>query len=124
MIAMLVIVRLADPLLVRLMFCAGLVVPSAWMANVRLVGVRLTLGTLLLIPTPEREILRGLPGAVSVMVSVELRVPVADGVNVIRKVQKDCAPTCVPATQLLPLRENSELAWTTVLMVTVVFPSL
>src|SRR5690349_14337137 len=121
---MFVMVRFAEPLLVRLMFCAGLVVPSAWVANVRLVGLRLTSGTLLLIPTPEREILRGLPGAVSVIVRVELRVPAADGVNVMRKVQKDCAETCVPAEQLLPFSENSASAWVMVLMVTVVFPWL
>ena len=107
---MFVMVRLAEPLLVRLMFCAALVVPSACVANVRLAGVRLTSGTLLLIPKPERVMLRGLPGAVSAIVKVELRVPDADGVNVMRKVQKDCAKTCVPAVQLLPLWENSESA--------------
>src|SRR5260370_31208368 len=107
---MFVMVSLAEPLLVRLMFCAALVVHSAWMANVRLAGVRLSSGTLLLIPRPERVILRGLPGAVSATVKVELRVPDADGVNVTRKVQNDCAETCVPAVQLLPFWENSESA--------------
>src|SRR5260370_37075847 len=108
---MFVMVSLAEPLLVRLMFCAALVVPSAWMANVRFAGGRLTSGTLLLIPRPEREILRGRPGAVSATVKVELRVPDADGVNVTRKVQNDSAETCVPAGHVRPRWAYSQSAW-------------
>src|SRR5208337_2146481 len=80
-------VRFAVPLLVRVMFCGALVVPSDWDAKVRLAGKRLTSGTALLMPIPERVMVRGLPGSVSVIVRVAVRVPVPDGVNVIRRVQ-------------------------------------
>ncbi len=43
--AMVEMVRFAEPLLVRLRFCGGLVEPSAWLANVRLAGVKLISGT-------------------------------------------------------------------------------
>src|SRR5580692_226136 len=124
---MLEIVRLPAPLLVRLMFCAALVVPSACAANVRLAGVRFTSGTLELIPVPERVMVRGLPGSVSVIVKVAERAPAAAGVNVNLKVQYDSAPTCPPGVHPLPVVVKSPgfvPPSAKLLTVTVVFPWL
>ena len=106
-IVMLLMVRFAFPLLVRFRFCAALVVPMACVANVRVEGVRLTSGTLLVIPVPFSVIVRGLPGALSVMVRVEVRAPAADGVNVILNTHDDPGETWVPVWQELPDSENS-----------------
>jgi hypothetical protein len=104
---MLLMVRFAFPLLVRFRFCAALVVSMACVAKVKVDGVRLTSGTLPMIPVPFRAIVRGLPGALSVIVSVEVRAPVADGVNVILNKHDDLGETWVPVWQELPNSENS-----------------
>lgn len=93
----LVIVSLAVPVLLKLMTCAGLVVPCACVAKTRLAGVRVTSGTALVMPIPERLTWRpGLapPGALSIMESVAVRVPVVEGLKVIRIVQKLPGDTC------------------------------
>jgi len=59
--------------------CGPLAVPICWVGKVRLDGdtPRFTLA-----PCPLSAIVRGLPGELSVIVSVPVRVPVVVGVNV------------------------------------------
>src|SRR5207244_4123609 len=64
---MLVMLRVAVPLLVRVTVCAGLVVLRRWSPKARLVGAKVTAGT---IPVPASDTDCGLPGASSVMVTV------------------------------------------------------
>ena len=78
-IVMLVIASVPPPLSVRVMFCAALVVPTFWVANVRDFGLSITLGST---PEPVRLIVCGLPIAVSVTWTEALRPPVARGANV------------------------------------------
>ena len=56
--------------------------PTFCDANVKLVGARVTAGALPLAPVPVRGTVCGLPVALSVMLMLAVRVPVADGVNV------------------------------------------
>src|SRR2546425_567663 len=67
---MLVMLRVAVPLLVRVTVCTGLVVLRRWSPKARLVGAKVTAGT---IPVPASDTDRGLPGASSVMVTVAVR---------------------------------------------------
>ena len=69
----------AVPVFVSVMDCAALVVFTVWLANVRLVGDKLTPGED--VPVPVRFTVWGLPLALSVMVIVPVCVPVAVGVN-------------------------------------------
>jgi hypothetical protein len=71
-----------------------LVVPTDWLAKVRLVGERLTLVGA--VPVPERFTVWGLPLALSVIVSEAVRLPVAVGVNVTLIVQLPPAATELP----------------------------
>src|SRR5207245_2052637 len=76
--AMLVMLRVAVPLLVRVTVCTGLVVLRRWSPKARLVGAKVTAGTMF----PSATLFRsGLPGASSVMVTVAVRAPVAAGVK-------------------------------------------
>src|SRR5947209_7162667 len=77
--AMLVMLRVAVPLLVRVTVCTGLVVLRRWYPKARWVGAKVTAGT---IPVPASDTDRGLPGASSVMVTVAVRALAAVGVNV------------------------------------------
>ena len=72
---------------------AGLVVPTSWLANVRLAGDRPAAGA---IPLPFRAAVCGLPLALSVTDRVPLRVPVAVGVKLTLILQ------LVPAFKLEP----------------------
>src|SRR2546428_36708 len=74
--AMLVMLRVAVPLLVRVTVCAGLVVLRRWSPKARLVGAKVTAGAM---PIPASDTDCGLPGASSVMVTVAVRAPVAAG---------------------------------------------
>src|SRR3989442_1299544 len=74
--AMLVMLRVAVPLLVRVTVCAGLVVLRRWSPKARLVGAKVTAGAM---PIPTSDTNCGLPGASSVMVTVAVRAPVAAG---------------------------------------------
>ena len=67
--------------------------PTTWLANVRLVGERLTAGAA---PVPVRLTVCGLPVALSARVRDAVRVPLAAGVNVTLIVQ------LFPATTLDP----------------------
>src|SRR2546425_709027 len=80
--AMLVMLRVAVPLLVRVTVCTGLVVLRRSGQNTSLVGALVTAGSILL---PARNTDCGLPGASSVMVSVAVRALAALGVNVFFK---------------------------------------
>src|SRR5256712_666884 len=83
----------ALPVLFSVTVCAALVVFTSWLANVKLVGERLTRGA---VPVPVRLTMCGLPAALSVMVIAPVRVPVAVGVKVTLMVQLAPAATEVP----------------------------
>jgi len=70
----------AFPVLVSLTFCAALVVPGAWLANVRLAGESVTAGEVCS-PVPERVTDCGLAGALSAKLTVAERAPLAEGVK-------------------------------------------
>jgi hypothetical protein len=70
----------------------GLVVPTSLAAKVSDVGATDTCGP---DPVPVRLTVCGLPAALSVMLSVAVRVPTAVGVNVTLMVQLDPAATVV-----------------------------
>ena len=59
--------------------CAELVVPTSWLANVKLLGA---IVTVLTAPWPVSSTERGLPAELSVMVKVPVRVPVMVGAKV------------------------------------------
>src|SRR5258706_15082825 len=92
---MLVMVRTAVPLLLRVIACAALVVPPVCEAKVRLVGLRAAEGPTA-VPVPVRLAVCGLPAALSVTVIVPVRVPAAVGVKVTLMVQFAPAATEVP----------------------------
>ena len=75
---------------------AGLVVPTSWPANVRLVGDSAAAAA---IPLPLRAAVCGLPLALSVTDRVPVRVPVAVGVKLTLILQ--LAPAFRLAPQLL-----------------------
>ena len=86
----LVNVTMKLPVLVTVMVCWLLVVPVTCGSNARVVGVttKVSLGAT---PVPVRLITVGLPGALSVIVMVALRAPVAVGVKL------------TPTEQILPI---------------------
>src|SRR5947209_3517400 len=77
--AMLVMLRVAVPLLVRVTVCTGLVVLRRWSPKARLVGAKVTAGAM---PVPASDTDCGLLAASSVMVTVAVRALAAVGVNV------------------------------------------
>jgi len=91
--ARLVMLKLAFPVLLRVMGCTALVVPRVWLPKVRLVAVRLTTGA---VPVPVRLTVCGLPLALSVMLTEAVRVPGAVGVNLTLIVQLPPAATELP----------------------------
>ena len=74
-------VSAAVPLLVSVTDFAALVVPVFWLPKLRLVGVSVTPGAEI-VPVPESATLCGLPVALSTIVTLALRLPVAEGVKV------------------------------------------
>jgi hypothetical protein len=76
---MLLMVKGAVPLLVSVTVLAALVVPVVWFPNARLLGFTVTAGA---VPVPLRPTLSGLSAASSVMVTLAVRLPVADGLKV------------------------------------------
>jgi negative regulator of sigma E activity len=81
---MLLIVRVALPVFVRVTLCALLLLPTACAGKVKEVGERLTTGAL---PVPVRLTVCVAGLALSVMVMEPLRDPAALGVNVTLRVQ-------------------------------------
>src|SRR2546422_3252554 len=77
--AMLVMLRVGVTLLVRVTGGTGLVVLRRWSPKARLVGAKVTAGT---IPVPASDTNCGLPGASSVMVTGAARALAAAGVDV------------------------------------------
>src|SRR5262245_21022195 len=78
----------ARPEFVNVTLCAALVVPTSWLPKPRLVGDRLTAGV---VPVPLSGTVCGLPTALSLMLTLAVRLPAADGVKVTEIVQ--LAPT-------------------------------
>ena len=62
--------------LVRVMVCGKLLVPTTWSGNISILGDKSAA-----IPTPVRIMQCGLPGALSLMLTVDFRAPLADGEN-------------------------------------------
>jgi hypothetical protein len=84
LIPMLPIVSAVLAVLLRLIACAPLLVPTNWFPNDRGLGDRVTVDAT---PVPVKATVCGLPLALSFMVSVPLLVPVAVGVKVTLIVQ-------------------------------------
>jgi hypothetical protein len=93
--ARLVILKVALPVLVRVRICGELVMSTGWLPKARLVGERLATAAVL-VPVPERLTVWGLPAALSEMLRVPLRVPLAVGVKTTLIVQLFPAATLVP----------------------------
>ena len=93
---MLLIFKVAEPVLLNVRFWAALVVPTSWLANVRLAGDNPAAGA---IPLPLRPTVCGLPLALSVTDRVPVRVPVAEGLKLTLIPQ--LAPALKPPPQLL-----------------------
>ena len=90
---MLVRVKLALPVLVRVTDCEVLATPTDWLPKVRLVGERLTPDA---VPVPVRVTDCGLPVALSVILIEAERLPLAAGVNVTLIAQLPFAASEVP----------------------------
>ena len=93
--AMLAMLKGALPVLVRMIVCAALAVPTPWLGKVKLAGARLTAGSATT-PVPRRMTICGLAGASSEMLSVPLRVPLPVGVKETLIVQLLPTATLVP----------------------------
>lgn len=78
-IVMPVIVRVAFPALLRVNFCALLVDPTLTFPKERVLGDNVTVAAM---PVPLRDAVCGLPLALSAMLTVAVRVPVAVGLKV------------------------------------------
>ena len=96
-LATLEMVNEALPVLVSVTTWGALTAPAAWFPKVRLVGDRLA--TRAARPEPVRLAVWGLPGALSTIDSVPVRLPAAVGVNTTLIVQ--CAPAATEAPQSL-----------------------
>ena len=83
-------VRSASPVLVSVTVCNALVVLTCWFPKLKLVGLRLTTGADAVVPEPLNATECGLCGALSVIVTLALRLPVAEGVKV--TTMKHCFP--------------------------------
>jgi hypothetical protein len=77
-----VIVSAALPLFVKVTVCAALVLPTFCDANVSDAGASVTAGALAAAPVPARPAVCGLPVALSAMLTLAVRAPVAVGLNV------------------------------------------
>lgn len=86
-----VIVRVPGPALPKVTFWFALVVPTTWDAKVRPVGLTETR-----VPVPPSAMLRGLPGALSVIVRLAIRTAATWGLNVILTLQEAAAASVVP----------------------------
>src|SRR3989441_1264401 len=114
---MLVMLRVAVPLLVRVRVCTGLVVLRRWSTKGRLVGGKVTAGAM---PIPASDTDCGLPGASSVMVTVAVRAPVAAGVKLMLIVQlRPGATEPAPVGQVLPAAKAKSAACAPVMVMLV-----
>ena len=92
---MLLIERAAVPVFVSVIACAALVVPTVWLANVRLVGDKLTAGTAAT-AVPVSDTACGLEAALSVSVMPPVSVPAEVGLKVTEIVQLAFTARLVP----------------------------
>jgi uncharacterized protein YqcC (DUF446 family) len=113
--AMLVTVKAAVPVLLSVTDWTALVVPTFWLAYVRLPELSDTIGTPT--PVPERVTVWGDPAALSVMVTDAPRLPAAVGVNVTEMLQLPPAATLAP--QVLVCAKSPGLVPATAMLVTV-----
>src|ERR1039458_10319256 len=70
--------KIPRPVFESVTICALLLVKTTWVGNVSVVGERATAGST---PTPVRETVWGLLGALSVMLRAAVRAPTVVGVN-------------------------------------------
>ena len=77
--ATLLTLNAALPLFVRVTVCAVLLVPTDWLPKETLLAERLAPGA---VPVPDRLTVCGLPAALSVILTVAVRLPLAVGVKV------------------------------------------
>src|SRR3989441_1106053 len=117
--AMLVMLRVAVPLLVRVTVCTGLVVLRRWSPKARLVGAKVTAGAM---PIPASDTDCGLLAASSVMVTVAARPPVAAGENG-RAMGRERAEVSVaaPALKKMPAAKAKSAACAPVMVMLVRF---
>ena len=87
---------MALPLLVNVMLCAALVVPTNCDEKVKLVGARVTAGAGAVAPVPVRLTVCGLPLALSAMETAAVRVPAAVGLKVTLMMQLAVAARVAP----------------------------
>jgi hypothetical protein len=73
----------------------GLVLPSSWVRNFKLVADRVAFGPATT-PVPLKDIDCGLPGALSVILSEAVRGPILFGLNLMLIVQLPATGTLVP----------------------------
>jgi hypothetical protein len=101
-VAMLVNVTAVPPMLDTVTVCVALVVPTAWLPNVSVVGAIEIVPPAPAVPVPVSVIVVvcgvWLPALVYVTVTVPVSVPVAVGVNVTFSTQLD--PSVLPATKV------------------------
>lgn len=71
--------KLAVPLLVSTIDCEGLVEPTVSEPNVKLLVESVAAGAVGAAPVPDNETLCGLPGALLLIATLAIRVPVAVG---------------------------------------------
>ncbi len=105
--AILVRLKAALAVLLRVMVWTALVAPTAWLANVRLVGERLATGSAP-VPVPERLTAWGLPLALSATLSEAVQLPLAEGLKVTLIAQ--LAPAATELPQLLVWAKSLGLA--------------
>ena len=91
-------VKAAVPVLVSVTVCGALVVLTSCVAKVRVVGESVTVGA---IPVPVRLTVCGLPGALSVTLTVPVRVPAAVGAK--DTVMEHCFPAASEVLQVLAI---------------------
>ena len=73
--------RAAVPVFVSVIACTALAVPTVWLANVRLVGDKLTAGTATATAVPVSDTACGLEAALSVSVMPPVSVPAEVGLK-------------------------------------------
>jgi hypothetical protein len=118
---MLLIVKVALPVLLRVKLSGELLAVAGWLAKVKLVGERPAIGV---VPVPVKLTVCGLFVALSEMVKVAVRLPLAVGVNVTLTVHEPFAATELP--HVLVWAKSPELAPVTAMpvMVKLAFPEL
>ena len=94
--AILLIERAAVPVFVSVIACTALAVPTVWLANVRLVGDKLTAGTATATAVPVSDTACGLEAALSVSVMPPVSVPAEVGLKVTEIVQLAFTARLVP----------------------------